>query len=500
MTIIHLQREPKLEAKLSAFSYQREAFESIKDFEYSAIFHEQGLGKTKIAIDLMLYWLENKIVDTVLLVTKKHLVANWQRELAMHSHITPRELTQNRSANFYVFNSPARAMLTYFEVFRSELRRLKLFLRTRDVGVILDESTKIKNPDAGLTDAFFELAPLFKKRVIMTGTPIANRPEDIWAQIFFLDQGKSLGDDFSRFKREVNLSNELADDKDLQSAFEVGLQDIQKKIAGFSVRENKNSGVISLPRKNYQNICCDWEHRQFDLYRQVRDDLKAVVVKEGVPTLDKSDDILKRLLRLVQISSNPVLVDSSYKASPGKLDYLLDLTTRIRAQKEKGIVWTSFTDNADFLCSKLGKYNAVRVHGQLGIHARNLAIKRFLENPEVGFLIATPGAAKEGLTLTVANHVIFYDRTFSLDDYLQAQDRIHRISQTKECYVYKLIMPDSIDVWVDALIHAKHLAAQLVQGDITEEFYKIEMTYDFGTILKSVLKMDREVVKNGGRD
>jgi SNF2 family DNA or RNA helicase len=51
---------------------------------------------------------------------------------------------------------------------------------------------------------------------------------------------------------------------------------------------------------------------------------------------------------------------------------------------------------------------------------RENAVKWFLNNAHDQVLVATTGAAKEGLTLTVANHVIFYDRTYSLDDYLQA--------------------------------------------------------------------------------
>lgn len=66
--------------KHEAFPYQHEAFEEIKDKEYAAIFHEQGLGKTKIAIDLLLYWLEKRDIDTVLVVTKKTLVRNWVEE------------------------------------------------------------------------------------------------------------------------------------------------------------------------------------------------------------------------------------------------------------------------------------------------------------------------------------------------------------------------------------------------------------------------------------
>ena len=65
------------QAKHNAFPYQREAYEEIKDKPYAAIFHEQGLGKSKIAIDLLLYWLKEKDIDTVLIVSKKQLVQNW---------------------------------------------------------------------------------------------------------------------------------------------------------------------------------------------------------------------------------------------------------------------------------------------------------------------------------------------------------------------------------------------------------------------------------------
>ena len=68
--------------------------------------------------------------------------------------------------------------------------------------MIIDESTKIKNPDSKLTKDFFEIAPLLTRKVIMTGTPVANRPYDMWAQIFFLDNGESLGRNFSEFKTQ----------------------------------------------------------------------------------------------------------------------------------------------------------------------------------------------------------------------------------------------------------------------------------------------------------
>ena len=321
----------------------------------------------------------------------------------------------------------------------------------------------------------------------MTGTPVANRPYDIWSQVAFLDNGASLGTDFDAFRRSTDLSNELAQDEDKQEALQANLDRVFDLIAPFSVRETKQSGVVQLPRKEVRRIMTDWEPNQLNLYVEIRDSLQATVFKDGLPIYDDSEVVLKRLLRLVQVASNPRLVDQGYSAEPGKFTALLDLLQENHRDKEKSIIWTSFTENVDWLSRELRGYRPCRVHGRMTMGSRTNSIRRFKSDPESEVLIATPGAAKEGLTLTVANHVIFYDRGFSLDDYLQAQDRIHRISQDKTCFVHNLIMQDSIDEWIDALLNAKHLAAQLAQGDIPAEEYNTRMSYEFGAMLEEVL-------------
>ena len=69
--------------------FNRRAFDQIKNSEYFAIFHEQGLGKTKIAIDLTYFWLGDEQVDSVLIVTKKSLIKNWQDEFIIHGNLQP---------------------------------------------------------------------------------------------------------------------------------------------------------------------------------------------------------------------------------------------------------------------------------------------------------------------------------------------------------------------------------------------------------------------------
>ena len=486
-------REPNLSSKHAGFSYQAEALSATKDLPFAAILHEQGLGKTKIGIDLALYWLEAKIVDSVMIVTKRGLIQNWLDEFKFHTHIAPRLISQDRRANFLAFNSPARVYLTHYEVLKSEESRLRLFLDTRKLALVLDEAHKIKNPAAAISQTLFRLAPLLTKRVIMTGTPVANRPYDLWSQIFFLDQGHSLGSDFDEFRKDLDLSNDLARDPERVKAFEGRLAKVFDQIRPFSVRETKQGTDIQLPKKNFRTVSVELETRQSEIYEQYKHEFSSILLRNGQPVLDDAEDSLKRLLRLVQVASNPRLIDDSYHSTPGKLDALYILVDEIMDRGEKVIIWTSFTENVDWLAREFRLLGAVRIHGKLSYDQRIASIKAFKGDPDCKILVATPASAKEGLTLTVANNAIFFDRGFSLDDYLQAQDRIHRISQTKDCTVTIMKAENTIDEWVDELLGAKALAAQLAQGDISVDDYQRKAEYSFGDLIKDVLGFKQEV-------
>jgi SNF2 family DNA or RNA helicase len=477
----------RYEARHKAYLYQVEAFEAVRSLPFAAIFHEQGLGKTKIAIDLSLEWLRNDEIDSVLIVTKRSLVENWQDEIKAHAFVTACALDQSRAASFFALNSPARLYVAHYEVVKADERRFALFLKTRRVAAILDESQKIKNPESALTKAFHRLAPSFVKRVIMTGTPVANRPFDVWAQIYFLDFGASLGTDFEEFRSKLDLANDLWEDERKRRRFENALGDVFGRIGAFTVRETKDSSGIELPDKTLENLLVESEERQFQLYEEIRTQLRAEVFRDGQLVEDDAEDVLKRLLRLVQVASNPHLVDRSYEQAPGKYPKLIDLLSRAIGAGSKVIVWTSFVENVQWLGRKLHRFGCVSVYGALSVEDRNRAIRSFKTDAECKVLIATPGSAKEGLTLTVANHAIFYDRSFSLDDYLQAQDRIHRISQTQPCYIWNLLCKGTVDEWIDSLLAAKRLAAQLVQADIDRDEYQRRANYDFGRIVREIL-------------
>ncbi len=476
-----LRRQPALSPKHQAYAYQVDAIRSVKDLSYAAIFHEQGLGKTKIAIDLFLLWLESDVVDTVFIITKKSLVENWRNELKGHCHITPHILSGSRARNSASLNSPVLVYVTNYETIAANVELIKLFLQTCRVGCILDESQKIKNPDAVLTRIFHGVSTLFDRRIIMTGTPAANRPYDIWAQIKFLDDGEALGDSFDSFRQEMDLpkNNGKSDD------YGKRLSAIYDRIAPFTVRETKDTAGIHLPEKTIVTRYVQLPSWQMDKYTAYRDKLAYEYEKEGNIETDNVDSILKRLLRLVQCASNPGLIDGNYENEPAKFPVLIEMCHEF-TKESKVIVWTGFIDNVNWLAEKLTEFRPVIIHGSLPIQQRNDAVRAFINSSNL-VLIATPGAAKEGLTLTVANHAIFFDRSFSLDDYLQAQDRIHRISQKQDCFIHNLIANDTIDEWVDVLLTAKYRAAQLTQGDIDVTTFCDTFRTDVSEVLQGVL-------------
>ncbi|MBK7686469.1 MAG: SWF/SNF helicase family protein [Rhodocyclaceae bacterium] len=142
------------------------------------------------------------------------------------------------------------------------------------------------------------------------------------------------------------------------------------------------------------------------------------------------------------------MIDESYTADPGKFEPLLNLLTDITRRGEKAIVWTNFNDNCEWLVKKLAAFGAHALNGRMPMERRNAVVKWFLENPEDQVLVATPGAAKEGLTLTVANHVIFYDRTYSLTITCRRRTEFIGCHRLEHVMCTNMLMVDSVDEWV----------------------------------------------------
>jgi SWI/SNF-related matrix-associated actin-dependent regulator 1 of chromatin subfamily A len=464
----------KFESKTKPFPHQVEAINYVQERATIALFDEQGLGKTKIVIEALCNNIKSKLIDGALIICRKSLIQTWQDEINTHSFLnsivlrgSPREkgIKFMGFVHFYVIN---------YESVPGELERLKMFLKIRKMAVVLDESHAIKNPESKSSQAILQLATLTKKRIIISGTPVANKPEDLWNQFYFLDEGLLLGKNYSEFKSRYSPNL-----KDTESLIKkenfVSLRDL---ISSHSIRRKKHD-VLELPEKSYYDRYVELTGKQLTMYEQLRDELRIEIMNlQGNVVIDESDELIKKLLRLGQIASNPKLIDQSYDEEPAKFRLLNQLIEEIISRKEKLIIWSCFVDNITYLNRYYSRFGSQMIYGEIPIERRSLVVRKFKTDDNCMILFANPAAAREGLTLTVANNAIYLDRNFNLVDYLQSQDRIHRISQTKPCSIFKLIAKNTIDEYIDEILKRKHYLANYLQGDADAVEFSQQLTKD----------------------
>jgi SNF2 family DNA or RNA helicase len=444
--------------KTIAFPHQTEGTDFVVSRAAAALFDEQGLGKTKQLIDAVAQEIEAGTLAGALIVCPNTLKFTWAREIERHSPLPYAIFGSGKSARRVAFSSLKAAFYVInYEAIAPEVTSLRALLRFKRMTLVLDESHRIKTPEARVTRALHRLKGEAAKRVIMTGTPVANKPEDLWSQLFFLDDGAALGASFAEFRRTYCTT----------SGGYVRLAELRERLNAISLRRLKDDALM-LPSKAVIPIAVGLGGRQAELYHRMREELYLwVKSRTGEQVLADAENILVRLLRLAQLASSPGLIDAAYKETPAKIVALDELLKDVfaRGPRQKAIVWTSFVGNITMLAERYAYYRPVTFYGEMTTEERERAIRAFTEDRAVRLFIGNPAAGREGLTLTTANVAVYLDRTFNLVDYLQSQDRIHRISQTQDCQIFLLIATSTVDEFIEFALSQKLRVARYVQQD-----------------------------------
>ena len=440
--------------------HQTEGTQFLRENTVAALFDEQGLGKSKQVIDALNAQMAEHSIDAALIICPNGLKTNWGQEIEKFSTGTYAVFGAGRSARRLAFRSLKSSFYVInYEAVDAELASLKALLRFKRTALVLDESHRIKTPEAKTTRAVLALRGLAARRYILSGTPVANKPEDLWSQMLFLDDGQALGNSAEQFHETYGSA----------STGYRNLDQLRSRVATKSLRRLKATAV-SLPSKEFRRVPVALSGRQAEMYSAMKTDL-ALWVRgmDGQDTEERADAILARLVRLAQLASNPAMLDAAYVETPAKFLQLdRELASRMDDPIQKVLIWTSFVENIDALRLRYARWNPVCIHGAIRNDERDAAVKAFKTDPDTRILIANPAAAREGLTLTEANLAIYLDRTFNLVDYLQSQDRIHRISQTRDCEIVLLIAQDTVDEFIDYTLEQKHRVAQFAQFDSEE--------------------------------
>jgi SNF2 family DNA or RNA helicase len=449
---------------------------------------DMGLGKTVQAIAVMLDWRRQEgRRASLLIVCPVSVLGNWRRELLRFSpelRVTMHH-GKGRAETLEEFQKMLDASDVVLTSYNLLQRDEELMTTSPFEGVILDEAQNIKNPSTQQSRAARKLRGNF--RMALTGTPLENRPLDLWSIMDFLNEGL-LG---SRTQFLQTLEHPIVKQRRQSS-----MAALARLVRPFVLRRLKTDSdiVADLPEKSEQIVAASLTREQAILYESV--------VRKGLQEVEKAAEgiqrrgaILTTLLRLKQVCNHPAhyLMDgSSLHSRSGKLDLLSEMVEEALEEGDRCLIFTQFKEMGSLLKTHIEELIGQAVlflHGGVPQKERDTMVTDFQESrvdgPRVFVLSLKAGGT--GLNLTAANRVFHYDRWWNPAVEDQATDRAFRIGQLRNVFVHKFVCTGTLEERIQQMLERKREVAEnlLAAG----EGWLTELSNDE---LKRLLVLDRK--------
>lgn len=435
------------------YEHQRKGFAFMHAAPRSALFGDCGIGKTAIVAAFLDSLRLNDELDCdrpALIVCPISIIKQaWLNDIAKFTtgllaiSVYEPSSYKRKEKRLMHLKEPADAYIVSFSLLRileKELRAMRF--RT----IIIDESTKIKNPQSQTFRSLREIAWKADRRYILSGTPAPNGPLDLWSQFSFVDEGMTLEPSLVDFRHEhfhqIGIGNGQAIWRPKAGMTSV----IYNRIEPRSIRF-KASECLDLPDQTFAIRELEMSSAQRQAY--------STMAEHMFLELDDGDQVtaripVSRLMKLREITGGFVINDDGEPksiAGNAKAKELDDLLEEMLSEGNKAIIWIQYQWEAAMLLDKYRKrYGAVDLYGATPPTKRDANVEAFLSNPDTQILVAHPQSAAHGLTLTSANYAIYYSLSHNFEDYYQSSKRIHRPGQHKPCFYYFLIARNSIDM------------------------------------------------------
>ena len=440
--------------------YQVYGFKWLKTLEeagFSGILaDEMGLGKTVQMIALFQSAKEKGAHAPSLVVCPASLVYNWQAEVNRFApELKVRTITGTTGARKKILEeiggTAADVYITSYDLLKRDITLYEgLFFYT----CVLDEAQFIKNQKAAAAKS----VKLIKAdhRFALTGTPIENRLSELWSIFDFLMPGFLYkSEDFVRMF-EIPISRDQDEEKTNR---------LKKTVGPFILRRLKKDVLKDLPQKLEEVRYARFEGEQQKLYDAQVVHMQQMIHCSGNTGEDKIR-ILAELTRIRQICCDPSLLFENYRGESAKRAACLDLVQSAMDGGHRMLIFSQFTSMLALLEEdlKAAGIDFFKITGSTPKETRVSLVNQFNEGEAPVFLVSLK-AGGTGLNLTGADVVIHYDPWWNLAAQNQATDRAHRIGQTRQVTVYKMIAKDTIEEKILELQETKQdLADAILEG------------------------------------
>lgn len=414
----------------------------------SASWDEMGVGKTLIALAKLRILYNLRLIENILVVCPLSVLETWSSEIEKHTTFTYTKLTGSLENKVKLLHNNTPIFLISYDSIPGRKKTLGILfgaLIAKGIDfIILDEATYIKNYNALRTQTLTKLCDIVGRTLFLSGTPIANKPEDVITVYRAMDGGNTFGKNFfSARNRYFENHGYGFPDWHLRKDKE---EEFRNRLFLNATRILK-SECLDLPDKIFTERYADLTAEQTALYVPVAQEiLHELRLPAGRV---KIQNTLVKLAKLSQIANGFIYTDKdvqSFVSNP-KLELLQEVIHEV-PEGEKIIVfakWRQDLANIERILTDNGMH-FVSISGST--HDRSTPINSFNKVDNVKVLVSQITAGAYGLNLVAANYMIYYSMGFSINEWLQSQDRIHRIGQTKNCVYISLLCRNTVDSYI----------------------------------------------------
>jgi superfamily II DNA or RNA helicase len=448
--------EPPATISAQLRPYQREGFHWLcflwRHQLGGILADDMGLGKTLQSLALICHAKQAEPAgDPFLIVAPTSVVANWAAEATRFAPdlavVTITDTLRRRGQDLDEVITGADIVVTSYTLFRLDA---DAYASTRWSGLLLDEAQFVKNHQSRIYQCARQLRAPFK--LAITGTPMENNLMELWSLLSITAPG--LFPSPTRFREHYARPIEKQTDPEL-------LGRLRRRIKPLVKRRTKEQVAADLPAKQEQVLEVELDSRHRRIYQRhlQRERQKVLGLVHDV---DRNRfTILRSLTLLRQLSLHPALVEPEHAhLGASKIDALVDQLRDVIDGGHRALVFSQFTGFLAHVRERLDSAGVEYAYLDGTTRNRPSVIKRFKDGSAPVFLISLK-AGGFGLNLTEADYCFLLDPWWNPATEAQAVDRTHRIGQTRNVMVYRLIAKDTIEEKVLALARRK---AELFTG------------------------------------
>jgi len=422
---------------------------------------EMGLGKTIQAIAATEILARHFGVARVLVVCPTSLKYQWQSEISRFSGRAARVIAGGRTRRQEGYNADDFCKITNYEKLQPDLDLIAAWAPEL---VIVDEAQRIKNWNTIAARALKRIDSPYA--VVLTGTPLENRLEELISIVQFVDQHR-LGPTW-----KLLHEHQVKDESGRVTGY-TGLERIGQTLAPILIRRRRAEVLTQLPDRTDQNLLVPMTEMQWVHHRE-NADIVAQIVKRWRRTRFLSDKDQRRLtcaLQNMRMSCNSTWLLDQETDHGVKADELAALLDGVFVQPDaKAVVFSQWTRTHDIVIRRLEDRGIgyVSFHGGVPSERRPALIERFRADPDCRVFLSTDAGAA-GLNLQYASTLVNMDLPWNPALLEQRIGRIYRMGQVRPVQIVNFVAKGTIEEgMLSVLAFKRSLSAGILDGGPSE--------------------------------